>query len=151
MISESGGRAVVIAPSALGSTDVPAGLSKIPMRRIRQAIYPPRRIRRRNVEEKHPWRVSGHDSLPRSPSMASGNEVWKTEGVSTFSLGVLVRGHGIHITPQVWWSLSSNSTKTQKQWNQRQRATTGLVNIQIAIHLTLGCLYNPFEKMDKVA
>ena len=32
--------------------------------------------------------------------MASRIEVWKTEGVSTFSLGVLVRGHGIHITPQ---------------------------------------------------
>ena len=29
--------------------------------------------------------------------MASRNEVWKTEGVSTFSLGVLVRGHGIYI------------------------------------------------------
>ena len=29
--------------------------------------------------------------------MASRKEVWKTEGVSTFSLGVLVRGHGIHI------------------------------------------------------
>ena len=28
--------------------------------------------------------------------MASTNEVWKAEGVSTFSLGVLVRGHGIH-------------------------------------------------------
>ena len=28
--------------------------------------------------------------------MVSRNEVWKTEGVSTFSLGVLVRGHGIH-------------------------------------------------------
>ena len=30
--------------------------------------------------------------------MASKPEVWKAEGVSTFSLGVLVRGHGIHIT-----------------------------------------------------
>ena len=29
MISESGGRAVVIAPSALGSKDLPAGLSKV--------------------------------------------------------------------------------------------------------------------------
>ena len=29
--------------------------------------------------------------------MAFRNEVWKAEGVSTFSLGVLARGHGIHI------------------------------------------------------
>ena len=29
--------------------------------------------------------------------MAFRNEAWKTEGVSTFSIGVLVRGHGIHI------------------------------------------------------
>ena len=28
--------------------------------------------------------------------MVSRNELWKTEGVSTFSLGVLVLGHGIH-------------------------------------------------------
>ena len=96
MISESGGRAVVIAPSALGSKDHPAGPSKVPLRRMRQAIYPPRRIRQRNVEEKAPWRVSRRDNLPSSPSMASRNEVWKAEGVLTFSLGVLVRGHGIH-------------------------------------------------------
>ena len=32
MISESGGRAVVIAPSALGSNDFPSGLSKVPLR-----------------------------------------------------------------------------------------------------------------------
>ena len=50
-----------------------------------------------------PWRGSRHDNLPSSPSMASRKEVWKTEGVSTFSLGVLVRGHGIHSTPQFWW------------------------------------------------
>ena len=96
IISESGGRAVAIAPSALGSKDHPAGPSKVPLRRIRQAIYPSRRIRRRNVEKKDPWRVSRHDNLPSSPSMASRNEVWKAEGFSTFSLGVLVRGHGIH-------------------------------------------------------
>ena len=30
--SQSGGRAVVIAPSALGSKDLPAGLSKVPLR-----------------------------------------------------------------------------------------------------------------------
>ena len=90
MISEGGGRAVVIAPSALGSKDHPAGPSIVPLRRILQAIYPPRRIRRRDVEEKAPWRVSRHDNLPSSPSMASRNEVWKTEGVSTFSFGVLV-------------------------------------------------------------
>ena len=57
------------------------------------------RIRRRNVEEKDPWRGSRYDNRPSSPSMASRNEVWKTEGVSTFFRGVLVRGHGIHITP----------------------------------------------------
>ena len=62
MISESGGRAVVIAPSALGSKDHPAGPSKVELRRIRQVIYPRGRIRRRNVE-KAPWRVSRHDNL----------------------------------------------------------------------------------------
>ena len=95
MINESGGRAVVIAPSALGSKDHPARRSKVPLRRIRQAIYPTRRIRRRNVEQAT-WRVFRHGNLPSSPSTASGNEVWKAEGVSTFSLGVLVRGHDIH-------------------------------------------------------
>ena len=83
MISESGGRAVVIAPSPLGSKDHSAGLSKVPPRRIRQAIYPPRRIRRRNVE-KAPWRVSRHDNLSISPSMASRNKVWKTRGFDIF-------------------------------------------------------------------
>ena len=101
MIRESGRRAVVIAPSALGSKYHPAELSKAPPRRIRWAIYPPRRIRRGNVE-KDPWRVSRHFNLPSSPSMASRNEVWKAEGVSTFSLGAIVRGHGIDITPQIW-------------------------------------------------
>ena len=86
MISERGGRAVVIAPSALGSKDHPAGLSKVSLRRIRQAIYPPRGIRRRNVEEEDPWRAARHGNLPSSPSMASRNEGWKAEGVSTFSL-----------------------------------------------------------------
>ena len=95
MRSGSEGRAVVIAPSALGWKDHPAGPFKVPLRRIRQAIYPPRRIRLRNVE-KAPWQVSIHDNLPSSPSVASRNEVWKEEGVSTFSLGVLVREHGIH-------------------------------------------------------
>ena len=98
MISESGGRAVVLAPSALGSKDFPAGLCKVPPRRIYRAIYPPRTIRRWNVEEKEPWRVSRHRNLPSSPSIASRNEIWKVQGVSTFSLGVLVRGHGIHMS-----------------------------------------------------
>ena len=93
---ERGGRAVVIAPSALGSKDHPAGPSKVPLRGIRQAIYPPRRTRRWNVEEKDPWRFSIHDNVPSSPSMASRHEVWKIEGVSIFSLGVLVPEHGIH-------------------------------------------------------
>ena len=35
---------------------------------------------------------SRYDNLPRSLSIASSNEVWKVEGVSTFSLGVLVPG-----------------------------------------------------------
>ena len=100
MRSEGGGRAVVIAPSALGSKDHPAGPSKVPLRRIRQAIYPPRRINLPNVE-KAPWRVSRHDNLPSSPSMVSRNEVWKTEGVSTFSLAVLVKEHGIHSTHDI--------------------------------------------------
>ena len=42
---------------------------------------------------------SRHDNLPSSPSISSRNEVWKVEEVSTFSLGLLVGGHGIHITP----------------------------------------------------
>ena len=122
MISEIGGRAVVIAPSALGSKDHPGGLSEVPPRRIRQAMYPQRRIHRRNVE-KDPWRVSRHDNLPSSPSMASRNEVWKAEGVSTFSLGVLVWGHGIHaydqsndepdFTPCRWCSTETRRPLTQ--------------------------------------
>ena len=74
-----------------------SGPSKDPLRRIRQAIYPPESIRRRNVDST-PWRVSRHDNLPSSPSMASRNEFWTTEGVSTFFLGGLVREHGIHRT-----------------------------------------------------
>ena len=35
---------------------------------------------------------SRHDNLPCSPSDPSRNDAWKVEGVSTFSLGVLVRG-----------------------------------------------------------
>ena len=115
MRSQNRGRAVIIAPSALGSKGYPAGPSKVPLRRTRQAIYPPRRIRRRIVEEKAPWRVSRHDNLPSSPSMVSRNEAWKAEGVSTFSRGVLVRGHGIHThyfilcAPRPW-SCSIRST-----------------------------------------
>ena len=73
------------------------GLSKVPLPRIRQAKYPPRRIRRRNVE-KVPWRAFRHDNLPSSLIMASRNEFWKVEGVSTFYLGVFVRERGIHNT-----------------------------------------------------
>ena len=57
MISQIGGRAVVVAPSVTGSKDHPSGLSKVPLRRIRRTIYPPQRIRRLNVEEKDPRRV----------------------------------------------------------------------------------------------
>ena len=98
MRSLSRERAVVTAPSALESKEHPAGPSKVPLRKIRQAIYPPRRIPLRNVEDKAPWRVLDMTNLPSSPRMASRNEVWKVEGVSTFSLCVLVRGHGVHIT-----------------------------------------------------
>ena len=103
MISESGGRAVVIAPSALGSKDHPAGASKVPLRRTRQAIYPPLRIRRRMWRRTLRGEFPDMINLPSSPSMASRNKIWKAEGVSTFSLGVLVRGHGIRITPEFWW------------------------------------------------
>ena len=51
------------------------------------------------MEGKAQWRVLDMTNLPCSPSDPSRNDVWKVEGVSTFSLGVLVRGHGIHITP----------------------------------------------------
>ena len=73
----------------------PGGAFQSPAAGIRLAIYPPQRIRQRNVE-KGPWRGSRHDNLPSSPSMVF-RKVWRTEGVSTFSLGVLIRGHGIHI------------------------------------------------------
>ena len=42
MISESGGRAVVIAPSALGSKDLLAGLSKVPLRESARRYVRPR-------------------------------------------------------------------------------------------------------------
>ena len=126
MISESGGRAVVIASSALGSKDHRAGRFKVPLRRIRQAIYQPRRICPRNVEDKAPWRVSRRDNLPSSPSMASRNEVWKTEGVSTFPLGVLVREHGIHIQGNCFISRK----KKKKKW----RAGTQCVDYFTGVH-----------------
>ena len=75
MIGQSGGRAVVLAPSVPGSKDHPSGLTIVPLRRMRWTIYPPQRIRRLNVEEKDPWRVSRHDNLPGSPSIGSRNKV----------------------------------------------------------------------------
>ena len=68
---------------------------------------------------KAPWRVRPKDKSPEFPKRVfHRNDVWKNvevwwendnqsylldqrsvEGVSTFSLVVLVRGHGIYITP----------------------------------------------------
>ena len=79
-----------------GKRSNPAGPSKVPLRGIYSVVYPPWRIRQRNVEGKAPWRVLDMTNLPCSPSDPSRNDVWKVERVSTFSLGVLVRGHGIH-------------------------------------------------------
>ena len=60
-------------------------------------VYPPRRIRQRNVEGKAPWRVLDM-TISRVPQAILPETMSdKVEGVSTFSLGVLVRGHGIHI------------------------------------------------------
>ena len=56
---------------------------------------------------------SRHDNLPCSQSDPSRNDVWKVEGVSTFSLGVLVRGHGIHIM------INNNSIETDARHNAR--------------------------------
>ena len=50
MRSESGGRAVVVAPSALLSKDLPAGLSKVPLRESA------RRYIRRRVSVDGMWR-----------------------------------------------------------------------------------------------
>ena len=51
MRSVSRGRPVVIAPSAHESKDDLAGPPKVPLRRIRQAILPPRRIGLHKVEK----------------------------------------------------------------------------------------------------
>ena len=99
--SESGGRASCHAPNDTRVKEPPGGAFHYPAAGIRQAIYPPQRIRQRNVEEKGPWRGSRRDKSPEFPEPGLRKEVWRTEGVSTFSLGVLVRGHGIHITPPV--------------------------------------------------
>ena len=117
MRSERGGRAAVIAPSALGSKDHPPGPSKAPLRKIRSAVYPPGRIRLRNVEGKVPWRVLDIKNLPRPPSVASRNEVWEVEGVSTFSLG--------------GWSGDLVSTRTStNQIRKKMRASTPYTGVQ---------------------
>ena len=130
MISQSGRRAVVIAPSVLGSKDHPSRLSELPLRRIRRTIYPPQRIRRRNVEEKDPWRVSRHDNLPSSPSIGST----KTKSGRQGGFDMFPRRVG----PGTWYPhhlpvlvvIELNSTTTQKERNQEQSVTTRLANTQ---------------------
>ena len=81
--------------------------------------------------------------------MVSRNEVWKTKGVSTFSLGVLVRGHGIHITPSF-----SVLVVIELELHQNSKAMepgTKGNKLPAAIRLTLGCLDTPFDKIDKTA
>ena len=79
MTSESGGRAVVIAPSALGSKDLPAGLSKVP---LRDSAINRRYIRRRGSVGGMWRRVRGEvldmmiSRVPRawSPETKSGRQ-----------------------------------------------------------------------------
>ena len=98
MMSESGGRAVVIAPSALGPKDLPAGLSKVPPRESA------RRYMRRRGSVGGMWRrrIRGEVldmTIFRVPRawLSETKSARRREGVSIFSLGVLVRGHGIHM------------------------------------------------------
>ena len=58
MMSQNGGRAVIIAPSALGSKDLPAGLSKVPLRACARRYIRRRRsvggMRRRRIRGEVP-------------------------------------------------------------------------------------------------
>ena len=96
---------------------------------------------------------SRHDNLPCSPSDSSRNDVWKVEGVSTFSLGMFVRGHGIHIYPPVLVVIELELHQNSKVTEPYTRVTTRLVDIQTSSgdSLTLGSLYTPLDKMDKTA
>ena len=75
-------------------------------------------IRQRDVEEKGPWRGSRHGNPPSSASVVSRTEDWRAEGVSTFSVSVLVRGHGIHNQYKkicVLLARNFESTKTRRE------------------------------------
>ena len=87
------------APSARGSKNLPAGLSKVPLRESAR-----RYIRRRgSVSGMWRRRVRGEvldiitSRVPRawSPERKSGGQ----KGFRPFSLGVLIRGHGTVSTP----------------------------------------------------
>ena len=129
MIRPIGGRAVVLAPSVPGSKDHPSGLTIFPSRRMRWTIYPPQRIRRRNVE-KDPWRVSRHDILPSSPSIGFTKTMSGRQG----GFDIFPRRVG----PGTWYPhhlpvsvvIELNSTTTQKERNQEPNVTTRLANTQ---------------------
>ena len=71
------------------------------------------------MERKAPWRVLDMTNLPCSPGDPSRNDVWKFVGVLTFSLGVLVRGHGIHRT------LTEGDTGEDEKKSQRCKKHQG--------------------------
>ena len=85
MRSESRGGAVVTAPSALGSKHHPVGPSAFPSPAVEN---PPGCIAAaEDPSAECGWEgwvaCSRHDSLPRSPSTLSRNDVWKEAGVPT--------------------------------------------------------------------
>ena len=133
MRSESRGRAGVIAPSALGSKDHPAGPSEVPLRRICQAIDiavvedPSAECGEGSVAS------SRHDNLPRSPAIVSRNEVWKVEGVSTILVGVLVPGtwypHHTPILVVMELELHQNS-KAMEPGTKGNNASSRHINFQ---------------------
>ena len=95
-MSESGGRAVVGAPSALGQKEQSSEAFQCPapenpLGGVSAAEDP-------SAERGGEGSVAcyRHDKSTVFPKRSSHrNDAWKVEGVSTFSLGVLVRGHGI--------------------------------------------------------
>ena len=95
-MGESSRRAVVMAPSALGSTDHPGGPSQSPLRIIRQAVEPPWRIRGRNVE-KAPGRVLDMTISERSraqlPEAESGKCCGLDSMIRRFGSGDMVSTH----------------------------------------------------------
>ena len=116
-------------PSTLGSKNLPAGLSNVPLRECAR-----RYIRRRRSVSGMWRRVRGEvldmtiSRVPRawSPERKSGEE----EGFRHF-LEACWSGDMVSISPPSFGGVRARTPpKTQKQWNQGQGVPTRVVNVQ---------------------